>query len=84
METNQHVVTSTGTLMGRAARARDASIAEHTEGVQRVVNRSFVPTPTSSIALRYSAFVDQVADGKPSAVRIAGEEISVTFVQAMV
>jgi hyperosmotically inducible protein len=39
VETNKHVVTLTGTVMGRAGRARATSVAKRTEGVHRVVNR---------------------------------------------
>jgi osmotically-inducible protein OsmY len=39
VETNKHVVTLTGTVVGRAGRARAADIAKHTEGVHRVLNR---------------------------------------------
>lgn len=39
VDTSKHVVTLTGTVTGRAGRARAASVAKHTEGVHRVVNR---------------------------------------------
>ena len=39
VDTSKHVVTLNGTVMGRSGRARAASIALHTEGVHRVVNR---------------------------------------------
>lgn len=38
VDTSQHVVTLTGTVMGRAGRTKATSIARHTEGVRRVVN----------------------------------------------
>jgi osmotically-inducible protein OsmY len=37
--TRKHVVTLKGTVMEPAARVRASSIAKHTEGVRRVVNR---------------------------------------------
>lgn len=37
--TDKHVVTLKGTVMGRAGRAKATSVAQHTEGVHRVVNR---------------------------------------------
>jgi hyperosmotically inducible periplasmic protein len=37
--TSKHVVTLKGTVMARAGRTRATSIARHTEGVHRVVNR---------------------------------------------
>jgi hyperosmotically inducible protein len=39
VKTNKHVVTLTGTVMGRTGRAKAADVALHTEGVRRVVNR---------------------------------------------
>jgi osmotically-inducible protein OsmY len=39
VDTDKHVVTLKGTVTGRAARARARSVALHTEGVHRVVNR---------------------------------------------
>jgi len=39
VDTNRHVVTLKGTVTGRAGRARATSVALHTEGVRRVVNR---------------------------------------------
>jgi osmotically-inducible protein OsmY len=39
VDTNKHVVTLKGTVVGRAGRARATSVAMHTEGVHRVVNR---------------------------------------------
>ena len=39
VDTNKHVVTLKGTVTGRAGRARATSVALHTEGVRRVVNR---------------------------------------------
>jgi hyperosmotically inducible protein len=39
VETNKHVVTLSGTVMGPAGRARATSVAKKTEGVHRVVNR---------------------------------------------
>src|SRR2546425_1810214 len=45
---------------------------------------SFLPTQTSQVALPYSAFVGQVAGGNVSAVRIVGDQITGTFVQAIV
>ena len=39
VDTSKHVVTLTGTVMGRAGRARATSVAKGTEGVHRVVNR---------------------------------------------
>ena len=39
VDSHNHVVTLTGTVMGRAARTRAADIAKGTEGVHRVVNR---------------------------------------------
>jgi hyperosmotically inducible protein len=39
VETNKHVVTLTGTVVGRAGRARAADVAKRTEGVHRVLNR---------------------------------------------
>jgi hyperosmotically inducible protein len=39
VDTDKHVVTLTGTVMGRSGRARATSVAQHTEGVRRVVNR---------------------------------------------
>jgi osmotically-inducible protein OsmY len=45
--TDKHVVTLTGTVVGRAGRARAASVALHTEGVRRVVNRLTIgPKPS--------------------------------------
>jgi len=38
VDTSKHVVTLTGTVRGRAGRAKASSIARHTEGVHRVVN----------------------------------------------
>jgi hyperosmotically inducible protein len=38
VDTDKHVVTLTGTVMGRAGRARATSVARNTEGVHRVVN----------------------------------------------
>jgi len=38
VDTDDHVVTLTGTVMSRAARAKAARIATRTEGVRRVVN----------------------------------------------
>jgi cell division protease FtsH len=45
---------------------------------------SFLPKQTSQAALPYSAFREQVADGNVSQVRIVGDEITGTFVQAIV
>jgi hyperosmotically inducible protein len=39
VDTSNHVVTLTGTVTGRAGRARATSVAKGTEGVHRVVNR---------------------------------------------
>jgi hyperosmotically inducible periplasmic protein len=39
VDTDKHVVTLKGTVIGRAGRARATSVAMHTEGVHRVVNR---------------------------------------------
>ncbi len=39
VDTDKHVVTLKGTVMGQAGRARATSVAKHTEGVHRVVNR---------------------------------------------
>ena len=39
VDTNNHVVTLTGTVMGRAGRAKATSVAKGTEGVHQVVNR---------------------------------------------
>jgi osmotically-inducible protein OsmY len=39
VDTNKHVVTLKGTVMDRAGRARATSVAMHTEGVHRVMNR---------------------------------------------
>lgn len=39
VETSHHVVTLKGTVRGRAGLARATSVAKHTEGVRRVVNR---------------------------------------------
>jgi hyperosmotically inducible periplasmic protein len=39
VKTDRHVVTLKGTVMGRSGRARATSVALHTEGVRRVVNR---------------------------------------------
>jgi len=39
VDTNKHVVTLKGTVMGRAGRTKATSIAKRTEGVHRVVNR---------------------------------------------
>ena len=39
VDTSKHVVTLTGTVTGRSGRARATTIAKHTEGVHRVVNR---------------------------------------------
>ena len=39
VDTNKHVVTLKGTVMGRAGRARATTVAKQTEGVHRVVNR---------------------------------------------
>ena len=39
VETNDHVVTLTGTVIGRAGRSRATTVARGTEGVRRVVNR---------------------------------------------
>jgi hypothetical protein len=36
---SKHVVTLTGTVMGRAGRTKAGEIAKQTEGVHRVVNR---------------------------------------------
>ena len=38
VDTDHHVVTLRGTVMGREGRAKAARIASHTEGVHRVVN----------------------------------------------
>jgi hyperosmotically inducible periplasmic protein len=39
VKTDKHVVTLTGTVMGRAGRTKATTIAMRTEGVRRVVNR---------------------------------------------
>jgi hyperosmotically inducible protein len=39
VDTSKHVVTLTGTVMGRTGRTRAANVAKGTEGVHRVVNR---------------------------------------------
>ena len=39
VDTDKHVVTLTGTVMGRAGRNKATSIAKQTEGVHQVVNR---------------------------------------------
>ncbi len=39
VDTDKHVVTLRGTVMGRAGRSRATSVAKGTEGVHRVVNR---------------------------------------------
>jgi osmotically-inducible protein OsmY len=39
VQTRRHVVTLKGTVRERAGRVRASSIAKHTEGVHRVVNR---------------------------------------------
>ena len=39
VDTSKHVVTLTGTVTGRAGRARATTVARGTEGVNRVVNR---------------------------------------------
>ena len=39
VNTNNHIVTLKGTVMGRAGRAKATTIAQRTEGVRRVVNR---------------------------------------------
>jgi hyperosmotically inducible protein len=39
VNTDNHVVTLTGTVKGRAGRTKAGSVAKHTEGVHRVVNR---------------------------------------------
>jgi osmotically-inducible protein OsmY len=39
VDTDKHVVTLTGTVMDQTGRARATSVAQHTEGVRRVVNR---------------------------------------------
>jgi hyperosmotically inducible protein len=39
VDTNNHVVTLKGTVLGRAGRARATTVAQQTEGVHRVVNR---------------------------------------------
>jgi len=39
VDTNKHVVTLTGTVIGSAGRARVTSVVRNTEGVHRVVNR---------------------------------------------
>jgi len=39
VDTDKHVVTLKGTVMGQAGRARATSVAKGTEGVHRVVNR---------------------------------------------
>ena len=39
VDTNKHVVTLKGTVIGRAGRARATTIARNTEGVHAVVNR---------------------------------------------
>ena len=39
VETNNHVVTLTGTVLARAGRTRATTVARETEGVRRVVNR---------------------------------------------
>jgi osmotically-inducible protein OsmY len=39
VDTSKHVVTLTGTVMDRAGRTKATSVARHTEGVHRVVNR---------------------------------------------
>src|SRR5258706_6179698 len=45
---------------------------------------SFLPRDASQVALPYSAFAAQVAGGNVSAVRIVGDEITGTFVKAIV
>jgi cell division protease FtsH len=45
---------------------------------------SFLPTQTSQVALPYSAFVQQVAGGSVRQVRIVGDAITGTFVDAIV
>jgi cell division protease FtsH len=44
---------------------------------------SFLPRQTSEVALPYSAFVGYVAAGNVSEVRIVGDEITGTFLQAV-
>jgi hyperosmotically inducible protein len=39
VDTSKHVVTLKGTVMGKAGRDRATSVALHTEGVHRVVNK---------------------------------------------
>jgi hyperosmotically inducible periplasmic protein len=39
VDTSKHVVTLTGTVMGRAGRTKAGEIAKQTEGVHRVVNQ---------------------------------------------
>jgi osmotically-inducible protein OsmY len=39
VETNDHIVTLTGTVLARAGRTRATTVARGTEGVRRVVNR---------------------------------------------
>ena len=39
VDTSKHVVTLKGTVRGRAGRAKATTVALHTEGVHRVVNR---------------------------------------------
>ena len=39
VDTDKHVVTLTGTVMSTAGRRKATSVARHTEGVHRVVNR---------------------------------------------
>lgn len=39
VDTNNHVVTLRGTVVGRAGRTKAGNIARQTEGVHRVVNR---------------------------------------------
>jgi hyperosmotically inducible protein len=39
VDTSKHVVTLTGTVLGRAGRTKAGDIARRTEGVHRVVNR---------------------------------------------
>ena len=46
VNTHNHIVTLKGTVMGRAGRDRATTVALHTEGVRRVVNRLAVgPKP---------------------------------------
>ena len=45
---------------------------------------SFLPKQTSQLALPYSAFVGQGAGGNVSQVRIVGDDITGTLVQAIV